>query len=211
MSRYEKRQSIRHSEPPNGGGKIRYEVERVPPAKNLMGVCLSVSLHGQEGHWNGSTSRPHDLVDCEWCKKGMGWKWQGFFFAWNPNLKIIFAVQVPSGPYGTFLDFQNQHGTLRGSRFVLWRPKKFPTAPVAARLTMPEGAEWMLPACPDMDEFLQRLFYGGWRQNQTSQLPTDPAGEQLQMIDNMPRGVVPVNRLVDQVMSEKKLNGKHKK
>jgi len=199
--------SIKHSEPKRGSGKLRYEVIGVPPAKKLQGYLLSERVHGQEGHWTKVTTLPHDEVDCKYCAQGLGWKWQGFFFAYNRTQQFTFVVRIPEGGYTPFKEYFLNHGSLRGLKFTLWRPKGYGTAPVAAHIIKPDEDKWMLPACPDMDEFLHRLFGGGYRRNAQDALKVDPAGEQLQNFDNLPQGVVPVNRLVDQIVRNKKSNG----
>lgn len=184
--------SLEHREPLGGTGCKRYELEKVPAATALKGIMLSASVHGVLGHYFRKATRPHDEENCEGCAANAPFKWVGYFFAMNPQTKVVYIVQIPPGPYPTFLSFMETYNTCRGAKFVAWRPSKTATGQVAASLTMPDNAEWMLPQCPDIKRPLDRLFYGGYKNVKFMNPANDQTPVQTHYIPDLPKAVVPI-------------------
>lgn len=199
--------SLEHTEPKMSWGKVRYELEHVPDAANMTGIMLNEKVHGIEGHFFRGHFRPCRKVDCDGCENGAPWKWNGYFFAWNPTTKIIWIVGIPPGPYPTFKAFLEEHGTCRGAKFCLWRPDKHSTGQVAARLTMPSGVAYSLPKCPEIREPLLRIFYGGYKNQKFIDGSVDPSPVQTQFVKDLPRGVEPIAETVNRITRNKKSNG----
>lgn len=194
---YRPSDSLNHHEPIGGTGAKRYEFEKVPAATALKGIILSESVHGILAHYFRRSTRPHEDQNCQGCIENAPFKWVGYFFALNPATKAIYVVQVPPGPYPTFLQFQETYNTLRGSKFVLWRSSKTLTGQVSACLTMPDNAEFCLPPCPDIRKPLDRLFYGGYKNVKFLNPTADQTPVQTIFIPDMPRGITPIQSSVE--------------
>jgi len=188
---------------------MKYKLHKTPPAAPWAGVMLSEKIFGVASHWYNRHTRPHTENNCEGCELGAPFKWYGYFFAYNPKEQYTYIFQITPGPYPAFKAYLDEHHTFRGAHFVCWREDKHSTAAVSARLRAPGQTPLALPVCPSINEPLDRIFFGGYKNKKFLESIGDGSPVQTSFVDEPPSGM-DVLLSAREVLLNGNSNGKHR-
>lgn len=125
----------------------------------LMGVSLSHKPIGCETHyWRGRT-RPHMTgSQCEACEAGNSSRWRGYLALYDKDTRETFLAELTPKAYEGIKEGLDSFGSLRGHWIKIERTRPKETAPVRATVSATMEPEERLPAEPDIQEQMYRIW-----------------------------------------------------
>lgn len=154
------RRQLRQCDLPDPADMVRnLQICRTPgKGKSLKLICLSPRHLGYYVHWfNGSTVGCIE-EGCPACAKGVEVKWRGYVAVLGTVSNEIGIFEYPGGPAGVPMEYHRVHGSLRGALILAHRTGVRDNDRVRL-LFQPSGKSAIeLPPCPDVPEFLRRLW-----------------------------------------------------
>lgn len=146
------------SEPPLTDGKRGFEIVRIGPGKKIRCVVLSDVLICRRTHYVRRATVPCHDFGCEFCGRNVAGRWYGWLAVLEVDTGQTRILELPAAPLDTVVFFQRDVGTLRGAELRCKRSGKEINGPVWVDLARPTVGVDLLPAAPDVQLCLLRMW-----------------------------------------------------
>jgi len=173
-------------EPDGPAPPRRYEITRPGPSGSLKGIILSDAVTYVKTHWYRGRTRPHTKPWCAACEAKTPFRWHAYFFKLDRSAREITLVQLTDLTRGQFKRYAAEYGSMRGCIIQMSRKRPEKNGQVIVRITRGDWSPNELPACPDLNVQLSRIWSRGFDleasfdPNGPSEPPTIEYGEPTQ-------------------------------
>lgn len=138
----------------------RYGIVRTPARKKTPYLILSERALVMPTHWSMKRTKPCAGEDvCQECKVGTEKRWKVYLAVCTPASGLIEVLELTDRGGQPVLEFQKKNGSIRGRKITVWREGVKDNSPVAALVAPVMDPTIAVPPCPDVREFLYRMWY----------------------------------------------------
>lgn len=131
---------------------------RTPAFKKLVAIVTSSDLVGTYTHYFKGRTAPCEKPDCEACRNGLPFRWHAYLAAEQTSSALHFIFETTAIGAEPFIDYREQHGTLRGCLFEAARWNNRPNGRILIRTKPADLTERRLPQGPDLTKCLAILW-----------------------------------------------------
>lgn len=144
--------------PPTDPRGPSFQIVRTPTGKPLAGIITSENLVGCYTHFYKRRTMPCERRDCEACQAGIPFRWHAYQSALiaKTHAHVIFECTAQAAQ--NFVEYREQHGTIRGCWFTASRMNFAPNARIIITCQPADLREIILPKPPDMIKCLAILW-----------------------------------------------------
>ena len=146
------------SAPPEVDERHEFEIVRLGPGKKIRGIVLSEHLICRETHYVQKRTVPHHETGCPYCLANEQKRWYGWVALFSPTSGNTCILEFPAKPLATFVKWQKERGSLRGVELAARRRGREINGPVFVDLSHGTMAVDCLPAGPDVQLCLLRMW-----------------------------------------------------
>lgn len=139
----------------------RYQLVRTPANKRARFRVLSHKCVGVPTHFYRGRTQPHTIPTCEACDEGITSRWHGYIGVQGFATGEVFVLEITAHCEEALHHYTQKHGTLRGADLSVYRRGSKANSPVHAIIVPGIFDHTALPAPPDVEAFLRRIWYGG--------------------------------------------------
>lgn len=146
-----------HSPPddPRGPG---LPILRTPAASPLRAIVTSTDLVGCDTHFWGGHTIPCERPDCDACNAGIPYRWHAYLTAYNDRDCLHFLFECTAQAAANFVDYREQHKTLRACLFEAYRWRRTRNGRVIIKCEQWAGNPAVLPRPPDLTKLMAIIW-----------------------------------------------------
>jgi len=138
------------STPPEDSSHGSLPMLRTPATTPLRAVITSPALLGCDTHFYGGHTVPCERPNCKACLEGIPYRWHAYMAAYSIHSNLHFIFECTAQAATPLIEYQRDHGTLRGCRIEAYRWHKRPNGRVVINATTDATPLNVLPPAPDL-------------------------------------------------------------
>jgi len=131
---------------------------RTPATRPLQGIITSPRLIGTDTHFFGGHTVPCERPNCKACLEGIPYRWHGYVAAYSIHSNLHFVFECTAQAATPLIEYQHDHGTLRGCRIEAYRWHKRPNGRVIIKCTTDATPLNVLPPPPDLTKIMAIIW-----------------------------------------------------
>lgn len=146
------------SRPTAEEGGARVSIVRTPAGRSMSMIVLSHDAVGVYTHYYRGLTRPCMGGGCEACEHDSSMRWHGYLGVQGMKSGDLGVFEFTAPGADACDQFLKLHGTLRGAQLIASRAGQRENSRIVLRFSTSDRAPLLLPAAPDVRQFLFRLW-----------------------------------------------------
>jgi hypothetical protein len=147
-----------YDDPPGPTEFAGIRLFRIPTGKIYQGVITSPTMVGRYTHYVRRRTIPHFDRDCPECLTGSEARWHGYISVYSLGGHAHSVLELTALAAGPIKEFQERHGSLRGSEIWAQRMGAAPNSPVQTRVNAADHDLRTIPQPVDLRAFLCTIW-----------------------------------------------------
>jgi hypothetical protein len=131
---------------------------RTPATTPLRAIITSPALVGCDTHFYGGHTVPCERPNCKACLEGIPYRWHAYVAAYSITSNLHFIFECTAQAAQKLVDYQTDHGTLRGCAIEAYRWHKRPNGRVVIQTTTTGTPLNVLPPAPDLAKVMAIIW-----------------------------------------------------